>query len=219
MAEDLFGIGKATEAVAKEVASLIGPLFRPGAEVTGQMIADQMGHWRLTRIVLLGKKQQKLLEDNNIQPRMVPPKLLLPILMNGSLEDDDDMLDKWAGLLASAAAGDPVHTIYPKILSELTSTDAKILDAIYQRLIETTSEEHDLFTLGELSQQIDVPPEEFQIAIHNLNRLELWEVPASKTGRPVTYVDLSGNIPKHLKVRLLPIGRGFVKTCRGPLSR
>jgi hypothetical protein len=165
MAEDLLGIGKATEAIAKEVASLISPLLRPGVEITGHIITDQMTYLRLTRWVSILKKQQKLLEDNNIQPQMVPPKLLVPILMNGSLEDDDDLIDKWAGLLASAASGYSVHSSFPRILAELTSAEAKILDAMYERLMQTTSNRTDLYNLIELHQMTSLSSEEFKVLL------------------------------------------------------
>jgi hypothetical protein len=219
MAEDLLGIGKATEAIAKEVASLISPLLRPGVEITGHIITDQMTYLRLTRWVSILKKQQKLLEDNNIQPQMVPPKLLVPILMNGSLEDDDDLIDKWAGLLASAASGYSVHSSFPRILAELTSAEAKILDAMYERLMQTTSNRTDLYNLIELHQMTSLSSEEFKVLIYNLKRLQLWEVPAQTTGDPLLFIDFTGEIPSTVKARLSSLGQDFVKACRGPSSR
>jgi hypothetical protein len=178
-----------------------------------------MTYLRLTRWVSILKKQQKLLEDNNIQPQMVPPKLLVPILMNGSLEDDDDLIDKWAGLLASAASGYSVHSSFPRILAELTSAEAKILDAMYERLMQTTSNRTDLYNLIELHQMTSLSSEEFKVLIYNLKRLQLWEVPAQTTGDPLLFIDFTGEIPSTVKARLSSLGQDFVKACRGPSSR
>jgi hypothetical protein len=165
MADDLMGLGKAIEAITKELGELVNPLLRPGAEVAGQMLADQWNHWRLTRMVSLVKKQKQLLEENNIQPKAVPPKLLVPILSSGSLEEDDYLTNKWAGLLASAAAGDPIHTSYPKILSELTSGEAKILDILYERATDNILRPETILTTKELFEKMHLDSDDFEAAI------------------------------------------------------
>jgi hypothetical protein len=214
----IYLVGKATEALTKEIASLISPLLRPGVEIASEIIAQELNYFGLKRRVTILKKQQKLLEDNNIRPKMVSPKLLVPILINGSLEDNDDLIDKWAGLLASAASGYLVHPSFPKILAELTPAEAKILDAMYERLIHTTSDESDLYSVIELRQMIGISSEEFKVIIHNLKRLQLWDVPAYHTGNPLLYIDFTGEINQYVKGRLSSLGQDFVKACRGPSS-
>ena len=49
------------------------------------------------------------------------------------------MIDKWAGLLASSAAGNEVHSSFPQLLSQLSSCDAKLLDGLYKWFLK---EEH-----------------------------------------------------------------------------
>jgi hypothetical protein len=216
MADDILGLGKATEVITKELATLVSPLLRPGAEVAGQMIADQMNSWRLARAVPILKKTKKLLEDNSIEPKAVPLKILVPILNHCSLEEDDDLASKWAGLLASAAAGDEVHPSYPKILSELASVEARMLDALYQRFMESTSDEQDLCTVKELNDKVELSPEQFTVVVVNLKRLELCDVPAHTGGDPLLYTDFSREIPNHFKIRLTSLGTDFVKACCGP---
>ena len=119
MAEDLLGIGKASE----ELASLISPLLRPGAETAGQIIADQMNSWRLKRGIMLVESMMQLLKSRNREQKSLPYKILASVLNNGSLEEDETLTAKWVGLLASAAAGDGIHPSFPSILTQLTPNE------------------------------------------------------------------------------------------------
>jgi hypothetical protein len=219
MADDPLGLGKTGETIVKELAELLKPLLRPGTEELGEMFTDRVRFWPFKQMVRLVETTNKFLQDRNIEPRGIPPKLLVPMLNSGSLEDDEYLIEKWAGLLASAAAGDPVHTIYPKILDELEPTDAKILDAMYQRLIETTPEEKNLLTMKDIRERLDLSPEEFEIAMSNITRLGLGEVPAYPTGTNTLHVQINREIPGHVRARLSPIGEGLIKACRGPAPK
>ena len=58
-------------------------------------------------------------------------KVLLPILENCSIEDEEDMHDRWHNLLANAAAGsveDGVLPAFAEILKQLTSVEAYLIE-------------------------------------------------------------------------------------------
>lgn len=68
------------------------------------------------------------------EPREVPPKIWYPIIDHGTLEDDDFLRTKYAALLANAI--DPtfkyeVRPSFVEILKQLTPTEARLLDAMY----------------------------------------------------------------------------------------
>lgn len=63
----------------------------------------------------------------------VPPRLLVPLLNAGSLEDDAYLQDRWATLLATAASdeGTKMPPYYVSALSQLAPHDARVLDGLY----------------------------------------------------------------------------------------
>jgi hypothetical protein len=179
-------------------------------EATGEMIADQINFWRLKRRVTLVQQAMKLLESKNIKPKSVPPKILASVLNAGSLEEDETLTSKWAGLLASAAAGDAVHPSYPNILEQLSPDEARVLDMMYQRLIENPSDrDNALFSLGELRQTMSTSDEQLRIVLGNLRRLELCAIheDIDRFYRP--------DMNNLYKLNLTGLGKDFIKACRG----
>jgi hypothetical protein len=56
----------------------------------------------------------------------------MPILQHASVEDDHEMQSRWAALLANnSATPDKVLPGFPRILSELSPLDVRILDWLY----------------------------------------------------------------------------------------
>jgi hypothetical protein len=211
MAKSLEVAGMAVESISKELAALIQPLLRPGMEATGEIIADRINFWRLKQRVTLVQKAMQLLESKNIKPKSVPPKILASVLNSGSLEEDETLTSKWAGLLASAAAGDAIHPSYPNILEQLSPDEARMLDVMYQRLIERLSDKRKAhYSLGELRQLIITSAEQFQIILGNLRRLELCRI----------HDDVDRDYDRTKNERYTPtltgLGREFIKVCRGP---
>lgn len=127
---------KALEAFSKEIGKEVGGFFRtllgPATEETGQLIGDYIRYFRFKSTLSIFQKAKENLERKGIEPKAVPLKILVPLLDGASLERDDDLQEKWAGLLASATAGNEVHPRYPKILAELTSVEAQVLDITYR---------------------------------------------------------------------------------------
>jgi hypothetical protein len=205
--------GKAAESISKELAALIQPLLRPGMEATGEMIADQINYWRLKRRVALVEKVMQLLESKNIKPKSVPPKILAAVLNTGSLEEDETLTAKWAGLLASAAAGSALHPSYPSILDQLSPDEAGVLDAMYQRLIENPSDkEKASFSLGDLRKTMSTSAEQLRIILGNLKRLELCRIHDE--------IDrfYGPDMNNSYKLNLTGLGEDFIKACSGPRS-
>jgi hypothetical protein len=211
VAEDLLGLGKLTE----QLADLLKPLLVPPAQEVGQLFSDWIRNRRIIQTLKRLQEVRKRLAISGIQPQPVPLKILYPILEGCSLEEDNsDLTPKWVGLLASAAAGNTIHASYPKILAELTPTEAKMLDALYERnlqygpnAIESSVEPK------ELNSKSDLSPEQLDIAVVNLGRLGLCTIPVTLNG---VSVRLDGVIVSETKVKLTSLGENFVASCRGP---
>lgn len=59
---------------------------------------------RWKRGVQLLQKVKQVCHEVAIDPKAVPLKILLSIFENASLEDDEDLHDRWANLLANVSS-------------------------------------------------------------------------------------------------------------------
>lgn len=98
-----------------------------------ELFTDSLRPVRLQNSIRLFQGASEFLYQCRIEPRTIPLKTLSSILEMSSLEEDESMISKWIGLLATAAAGETVHPSFPKILSELTLNEIYILDFMYEK--------------------------------------------------------------------------------------
>jgi Abortive infection alpha len=133
------GIEAITSEAIKPVSDLIRSLFGPAAEEAGLMLKDHVRVFRAKRQLRLYLRTAEIFEKTGLRPQHVPLKLLFPIVENASVEESDDLQDRWANLLAHAADPAEGHTVsisFPTILRELTPRQAKFLDAIYHEAVK-----------------------------------------------------------------------------------
>jgi hypothetical protein len=80
--------------------------------------------------------------ESRQEPQPVPPRVLIPILERRSLEDDAYLRDRWVALLANAATS-PTGLIpsFATILAELSPQEARVLNRLYQLLLEDVIQE------------------------------------------------------------------------------
>lgn len=235
MADDLIGIGKAAEALSTTLHEFLGKLLTPGFQEAGLLIKDEVSYWRNLREQRRNKvlaDTQKRLEDKKIEPKSVEMKLLKPILEYSSLEEEDSELrEKWISLLASAASGQSVRVDYPAILSQLSSTEVRILDLLYGIPATGRSKAHELM-IGPLKSKFDPKSEDLEQSIRTLLRLQLCEfhlrqpIPPQFNNmmemlieiiRQIEVVKESQQLNPKGFLCLTALGRGFVKACKGPL--
>jgi len=76
-----------------------------------------------------------MLKEMRAEAQQVPLKILIPIIQNASLEEDDDLQNRWAALLANNASGDYVETAFPEILRQLSSADAHLLRMCFHEVL------------------------------------------------------------------------------------
>lgn len=113
MSDETQEIAKAVQSVAKlgekslETAEKLGGFFTrvfhgPIEEVSG-IVTDKLRFVRWRRLVQMSDEVNAILEQRGIKDsRAVPPKLALPILEEGSLEEDKTLQHLWNKLLANA---------------------------------------------------------------------------------------------------------------------
>jgi hypothetical protein len=123
------------DAALAPVKDLLNRLLGPVADELGGLFADPVRVFRLRSSIRLLEKVKAVCEEAGIEPRAVAPKTLLPILENASLEDDEDLHDRWANLLANAAHRGTIPPAFPEILRQLTGNEAQLLDTFYDYIM------------------------------------------------------------------------------------
>lgn len=139
MDEQSIEVVKATAAGVAEgtttafLNTLLGPLVE-AAESWREIV--RLRRWKAELKML--DQAESFLVERGIDPQRVPVKVLFPLLDYAAREDpdDDEMILRWAALLANAAAGGERGAVvlpsFPRILSELSPEEAAILDVLYR---------------------------------------------------------------------------------------
>jgi len=216
------------EAALKPFADLLDKLAGPAAEEIGLTLKDHVRVFRLKRQIRLFERVKKILADANMEPGHVPFKLLLPMVENASVEEDDDLQDRWAAMLANAAIKRDVHPSFPEILKQLNEKEVLYLDACYeysegkhrvgrdkvtpaikrQERYRELDEEF-FFRLGEC---LGVSAEGYIMLRNKATRM----FPSSGLEDNVIRLGLMHVSTKDLKHRLTHFGIAFVEACRRP---
>jgi hypothetical protein len=112
----------------------------PLAEIVKRIVlpsADALGERMKNRVERCFEKTAKMIEDAGVAPQPVCDKLVVEILRGASLEEDNNLHDMWAALLANAASPENADNVRPGFvatLKEMASDEASLLDWIYRRL-------------------------------------------------------------------------------------
>ena len=222
MAGDAELVKAGIDAALAPVKDFANRLFGPALDELGGILADPIRIYRFKRSVRLLEKTKHICDETGYEPKAVPLKTLLPILENASLEDDEDLHDRWANLLANATFDGRVHSSFTQILQGLTGCEAKFLNAIYERIFTRLEEqerspektERDLFRIGIGSELRQLYSEalglneghelglEAAVALANFRRLQLIE----------------GPFPGRARIELTAMGYAFAAVIRGPRS-
>jgi len=135
---DLLGIkpiGDAANTVIKKsfdgIEGFLKIVCAPALEEYGLMLKDKVRHWRLNNIYsILDKAKGKLEFENEHLQIKAHPRVALSIIENGSLNDDDEIQEMWAGLFASSCTKtgqEDENLIFIDLLKQITVCEARIL--------------------------------------------------------------------------------------------
>ena len=208
-------LAKASAELAETLRKLIAPFLDPVLGEAGLYVADKIRFLRFQNSLRVLERAKQLLSDNGIDPQAVDLKILAPIQEGAGLESSDDLIEKWSGLLASAASGGEVLPAFARILAELSSDEARILDHIADRSRRFDWMTGDVYgiDLKDLRQFSFLEPEEFCIRMLNLDRLGLVELITTGGNRFGQKYFGDSDLDS---VGLTRLGRTFVQACRGP---
>tara|TARA_R110002111_G_scaffold262275_1_gene337701 strand:- start:1438 stop:2193 length:756 start_codon:yes stop_codon:yes gene_type:complete len=120
--------------ILDKTEKFMSKLLGPSIKEYGELFADKVRFKRLNNQVKIFNKTRELLDKNGLEPRELNLKTLIPLLEKSSIEEDEQLQDKWANLIANIATS-PESGLEPKLiytLSSLSFLEAKILDFIYK---------------------------------------------------------------------------------------
>lgn len=135
---DLLGLapyGEAINTVVEKtfqgVEGFLKSVCMPALDEVGLMLKDQVRHWRLNNIFkILEKAKGKIEFKNETLQVKAHPRVALSIIENGSVIDNDEVQDLWAGLFISSCSldgQDDENLIFVDLLKQLTTAEAKII--------------------------------------------------------------------------------------------
>jgi len=119
------------KAAMGRLVNALTDIISPWSEVRG-LRGDQIRIQRADVAIEIAQKAKQMLALQDIEPRPLSTKLLVPFLEKASLEDVDVPLrDAWAALLVSATKTEQArHLTFVDILSRISSQELKLLEEV-----------------------------------------------------------------------------------------
>jgi hypothetical protein len=211
-------------------------LAGPAAEELGYTLQDSIRVYRFKRRIRLFQKIKEICKTAGIEPHAVPLKILLPSVEYASVEENDELQDRWAALLANAADSSSNITILPafsEVLRQLNPEEVRFLDVLCPDPIPDPCVFHPLSFLPPrddpwVAATANLNPNVLQLMLDNLIRLGIFrivrEVSNIQSGRPI---DLDGVFDRTDLIdlnfddtyELTRFGRQFLIACRAPAQK
>jgi len=117
---------------------------------TGQQIdllfADKLKFQREINAAKATLKAQKLSEQLGITIKPIPTKILVPLLENASLEDEDELQDKWANMIVNMADSEKnlQNQIFPYLLGQISLQEYNELKVLCKKEIAFGERENNI---------------------------------------------------------------------------
>ena len=162
---------------AEALKAIVGKILSPSLDAVGQGLASPLQAWARQRgenATQLLMSAAETLQQANVDPQVVPGRILMPILEKGSLEEDNELRKRWSRLLATSANPTTAHTVlasFPYILSELSPLEVQMLDFVYVHGVERSG--YHAFKLADVSAYFQVNSADTIVRRDNLERLKL----------------------------------------------
>lgn len=209
--EEVVEISKALEPAARHLMTAV-----TGSKTAAELdtwLAAMIGGWRIrTQLKVLAKTEERV-KAAGLPAGSVPIKLLVPLLEAASLEDEDDeeMTDLWANMLASAATNvAAVPTTLPGLLKQLEPVEARALDT----LVDDRGGAQGV-TWAWRTTQLDAGLT--QARFENLQRLGLLTVIGGDE-RPMFTSEGDIVLTGSPEIHVTALGVELVRACRGPVA-
>lgn len=223
---------EATQALGRFVSRIT---TEPLETVMG-ILNDKLQFVRWERKLRLADRGRELLQQRGVQGplRPIPYKLALPIVEHASLEDDDELQDLWANLLASAV--DPkfdglIRAAYIDIIRQLEVVDVHLLNVVYESYKawldaeQRTAIHKDYYfspinhgvSKADITDTLGISFSAYENSVDNLMRVRC--LASYKDDEPINKYRTATVDYRYEFVCITSLGVGFVETCTGSVIR
>lgn len=115
----------------------VDKLVMPSIEETGLLVKDQITMWRFKNQIKMLNKAKEYCDKHKIEPKKISLKILAPLLEYSSLEENNEMQDKWSILLTNLidSKQNIENHVFPYILSQLSKDEFFTLEKVYENCI------------------------------------------------------------------------------------
>src|SRR3989442_12714808 len=104
-------------AAAIPFTAIVKRMLGPAADEFAEMWRDQVRLYRYERQLKCVEKAERMAQEAGFTPQAVPPKILFPLLEGASFEEDEDLHDMWAALLANVASPEDAQKVRPGFIA------------------------------------------------------------------------------------------------------
>jgi len=136
---DIVKSGAMVAGAAIPFTGIVKSILGPAADEIAERIRDEVRLYRFSKQVKLLTKAAAIAKAAGFVPKAVPIKVLFPLLEGASLEDNEDLQDMWAALLANASnqvTVDLVRPSFSELLKIMTSDVAKLLNVTFDYALQ-----------------------------------------------------------------------------------
>lgn len=188
------GVTAELEASKEEVESFFKGIVPNFVSEVGGILTDTVKFWRWRNQVRIVQKAEAIIESKGLQKHETSLKLLAPIMEHGAKEDDENMQNRWANLLANAATGNKqVKPNYADILRELSPIEVQILDYLFKETFNEGKMGDTTFTREQLIREHKIE-DEIELILEDLMRLNLIRYAPSRKTWGIRWGGLSENL-------------------------
>lgn len=227
--------------ILEKSEALFKTLFGASFKELGGIFADQVRLRRFNNQIKIFTKAQERLKKHNINPQKVSLKVLAPLIEYSSLEEEENLQDKWSNLISHILGGDKEIVFQQNcitILNRISSEEAKLLDTLYELLQKKRSERKVqlsldfpngynyqvplsrlTFNILNISKELNVPIAEMEFSVSNLITLGLlkWETDVDVLATKSDFeeeIDVDVNVSNTDDFVFTPIGVKFIEVCK-----
>lgn len=185
-AKSVLSVGKQARDIAKatdpavdtveKAARFINSVFGRSISNAIGLVEDKLAYYRLEKAIMLAEKLEANLSKKGVPRRYVPVSFGLPIIEKASVEEDENLSEKWANLLTNAADATydkPLRRNYSTILGDMEPVDTLVLDSMVKEYLDLKPEEREraLFVKALVASGLKLDETTCENALRNLIRL------------------------------------------------
>lgn len=128
--------------------TFVEKLIVPTAEEVGLLVAENVKYFRFKNQIKILLKAKKYVETQNISPKEIPLKILVPLLEKASLEENEELQDKWAKMITNLSDSETnlQNQIFPYLLSQLSIEEFNSLKNLHEKEKAFRKKKNDYYT-------------------------------------------------------------------------